>query len=395
MFLFPSIRGMLPREGQWWLIACGTLFVVGWIKGINLLLLLSYMMLALPLLNLFLAPRQVRGTVGKRLPLGPLFAGEAGSWEVEVNSGGRRPTSGWTVEDAGTHHRLAWFQDRLESGQTVRFRAQTILLKRGKYELEPLAVRSLYPFGLIHAGRTIGPVESWVVLPALGRLDLAAFRHWLERMARAEGRLRRAARPSMIHQDDLHGLRPFRPGDSPRWIHWRTSARRNEKMVREFERTPGQNLILIVDPTILDARPGIEDARLEAVISLAATICWEWSKNYTDQLVLLVAGPEPEIQTGYCTREKALEMLRRLALVHAQPAWHADAAVKVLSRRALPDAPVLFLSARDQSPLAARLSAALGRSAIWLDPAKAGGFYHAPSAPRRPPVVAPSLVPTR
>src|SRR5260370_13190239 len=192
----------------------------------------------------------------------------------------------------------------------------------------------------------------------------------------------------MIHQDDLHGLRPFRPGDSPRWIHWRTSARRNEKMVREFERTPGQNLILIVDPTILDARQGIEDARLEAVVSLAATICWEWSKNSTDQLVLLVAVPEPEIQTGYCTREKALEMLRTLALVNPQPAWHADAAFKALSRRALPEAPVLFLSARDQSPLGARLPAPQGRPAIRPAPAKAGGFYHAAGAPRRPPGVA-------
>jgi len=385
-----SIDGLLPREGRWWLLASGTLLVVGWIKGINLLLLLSYLMLALPLLNLLLAPRQVRRLAGQRISLEPLFAGQICSWDVEVIAQGRRASSGWTIEDVGPNHRLIWFNDRLESGQKARFRAQVTLPKRGNYSLEPLVARCLYPFGLIHWRKPIGPAESWVVLPALGRLDVAAFRHWLERMARAEGRLRRAAQPSMIHQDDLHGLRPFRPGDSPRWIHWRTSARRNEKMVREFERTPGQHLILIVDPGAPDPRPGVEDARLEAVISLAATICWEWSRNYTDQLFLVIAGKELVIHSGYCSRDKSLAMLRSLATVAPEPIWNAEAVVKSLERRALPEAPAVLLSAREHSSLGQRLSAAIRRPVIGLDPAKAGRFYHPPSAPRRLPAEAPT-----
>src|SRR5262245_11639643 len=268
---FPSLSELLPREGRLWLVASAALLGAGWIKGINLLMLLGYLMIGLVVLNAIVAYRQGRRVRGRRVELGPLFAGQPGAWDVELTCSAR-PSSGWKVVDVGPDHGLEWFQDRLEPNETVRFRATMTPKRRGRYALEPLSTVSLFPFGLVRWGHPIGPPESWVVLPTVGRLDAAGFRRWLERAARGDGRLHRVARPSMIHQDDLYGLRPFRPGDSPRWIHWRTSARRNEKMVREFEEASGQNLILVVDP----GGPTANAADLEALLSLAATICWEW-----------------------------------------------------------------------------------------------------------------------
>ncbi len=43
----------------------------------------------------------------------------------------------------------------------------------------------------------------------------------------------RARRLRVVGEGDLRGLRPFRDGDSPRAIHWRTSARLGEPIVRE------------------------------------------------------------------------------------------------------------------------------------------------------------------
>ena len=58
------------------------------------------------------------------------------------------------------------------------------------------------------------------------------------------GQARTVPRRHPAAQTDFHGLRTFQPADSPRWIHWRTSARRGELMVKEFEETPTDNLIL-------------------------------------------------------------------------------------------------------------------------------------------------------
>src|SRR5262249_49364986 len=65
-------------------------------------------------------------------------------------------------------------------------------------------------------------------------------------------RRRRRPRRHPTAQAEFHGLRAFRSGDSPRWIHWRTSARCGELMVREFEDVPPDHLVLVVEPVAGD-----------------------------------------------------------------------------------------------------------------------------------------------
>src|SRR5579859_5067112 len=237
----------LPREGRFWLLLTFGLLLVGWFKGINLLMLLAYLMLALWMVNLVSSFRQVGSIRGRRWPLGPFFVGQESRWDVELTNDRKRASAGWRVVDAGPAHEQSWFLDRIDGGQTVRWRARCRFHRRGLYRAEPLIAHCVHPFGLVQRTRKLVEAEDWVILPALGKLDAEAFRHWIARQARSDGRLIRTSRPSMVRHDDLHGLRQFRAGDSPRWIHWRTSARRNQKMVREFEESSGQNLILVLD----------------------------------------------------------------------------------------------------------------------------------------------------
>ena len=94
------------------------------------------------------------------------------------------------------------------------------------------------------------PAEEVVVLPRLGRLHRGLFRRLLWTTAADADRRRRLPRRHPAAQDQFHGLRPFRSGDNPRSVHWRTSARRGEWMVREFEDLPGDNLVLVFDPAL-------------------------------------------------------------------------------------------------------------------------------------------------
>ena len=77
-------------------------------------------------------------------------------------------------------------------------------------------------------------------------------------------------------QQEYHGLRDYRPGDSPRWIHWRTTARVGEPMVKEFEQQTEQDLAVLLDPWL--PRAGATPEQREAVedaIRFAATVCLE------------------------------------------------------------------------------------------------------------------------
>src|SRR5690606_33052987 len=72
--------------------------------------------------------------------------------------------------------------------------------------------------------------------------------------------------------DEFEKLRSFRYGDNPRMIHWRTSARQNSLMVREYHEIRDRDLLVLLD---LDADPTREEEllRVELAVSFAATVC--------------------------------------------------------------------------------------------------------------------------
>jgi uncharacterized protein (DUF58 family) len=287
---------------------------------------------------------------------------------------GPKPSSGWRIVDRGPEHECDWFLERIACGESVRVNAQAVFLKRGLYSPDPLMGKCLHPFGLAQRVKKLADAHPWYVLPAIGKLDVEAFRQWISRTARSEGQVIRTSRPSMVRQDDLHGLRPFRPGDSPRWIHWRTSARRNQKMVREFEESGGQNLILIVDPWgSAEHLPA-----LDQTVSLAATICWEWARHGHDQLFFAIASRQPVVITGSCTREKSLRMLQALADVEGELATDVKPVLQAVSRRVVPSAPAVVLSARLNSPLVAQLALVWSRRVIGLYVGDTHSFYDHP-----------------
>jgi uncharacterized protein (DUF58 family) len=204
---------------------------------------------------------------------------------------------------------------------------------------------------------------------------MTRFRQWLNRILRSSGRLQRIARTSVVHQDDLHGLRAFRPGDNPRWIHWRTSARRNLKMVREFEEAAGLSLIVVLDPTcdVSDQ----SDPRFEAAVSLAATICWEWCRYHEEHLVLAIAGSNPVSHRGRPTRELAFEMLRALALVQGEPYRAVEQAAEKIAIENSERAPIVLIGTRPNEALRGRLQAFGRQLVVNLTVNDARDFYEA------------------
>ncbi len=67
--------------------------------------------------------------------------------------------------------------------------------------------------------------------------------------------------------DTVSAVRPYAPGDPARLVHWPTSARRGEIVVREHEPPPALGIALVVD-----LRADSPDAAPEAAASLAAGI---------------------------------------------------------------------------------------------------------------------------
>ena len=196
----------------------------------------------------------------------------------------KRFTSSWlvTVDD-----QIQNDEERLEAGvlfariphrSTRSAHYQLRLMQRGKYKLGPMKVSTRFPLGLVERSRMFDVHDEIIVHPRLGRLSAV----WKRDQLLAHELVHREDRRRGVFDDEFHGIREYRWGDNPRAIHWRTSARRGELMVREFHQSRDQNLILLLDlwqpprPSVLDLE------RVELAVSLAGTICVEHMRRAGD-----------------------------------------------------------------------------------------------------------------
>jgi uncharacterized protein (DUF58 family) len=310
-----------------------------------------------------------------------VFAQTPVLWEVEVENDDRRPRAGGVVVDEGPDHALAWPVPRLGPGESVRLRREVVLPHRGPYLCPPLRVSSSYPFGLVRNEVFRNPGDDLLVLPRLGTLHTGRLRRWLQQTARPDERARRSRR-QMSQEVEFHGLRTFRTGDSPRWIHWRTSARRGELMVREFDQGMHHDLVLFVEPYLL---PGDSNREaLEAALSLAATVCWAWCREGGDRVTLGVAGDKPRVVSGSSGSEFALQLLRCLAEEPGARRPDTAALIERLRPLPLPPGPALVVSSRPGGgSVAGAVEAHLARPAACIDAMDPPTFYQPPAAPIR------------
>ncbi len=132
---------------------------------------------------------------------------------------------------------------------------QVAHLRRGVLQAEAWVLKSGDPLGFFRAIRRCSDAELGVVLPRFTSLSSRRTTRELEASAPAA----RAGSGT-----ELFGVREYRAGDALRRIHWRSSARRGELVVREYEPPGAQTVAILCDPSPRDAETADQVARLAA-----------------------------------------------------------------------------------------------------------------------------------
>jgi uncharacterized protein (DUF58 family) len=132
------------------------------------------------------------------------------------------------VKAVGERAVIHWFEEGICS-------------RRGLYTLGPTRMETRDPFGFFAATLDFPLSVTLMVMPPivhLPSLDVAP-------AGRAgEGRRKVHALEEAV---SASSVREQQPGDSLRWIHWPTTARRNETFVRTFDSTPSSNWWIFLD----------------------------------------------------------------------------------------------------------------------------------------------------
>lgn len=365
----PPPPAFLTREGKIWFLVTLLLIVTGIMKGVNLLLLLSYLMMGLWIVNWLAARKMGRYLSVDRDWRTPVNAGERTDWRVVLSNGSADTLRGFQVEDAAAAKKLFWTVDRLPGDGRVYLRDEMIFPDRGVFTLGHVRVVTRYPFGLVQKTVDVPGGRVIVVLPRMGRVAGERMQQWLVRANRGDGRTRRRKPYLGQAQGDIHGLRPFRRGDSPRWIDWKSSARRNELFVREFEQDVPPKLVLIVDAWL----PAKADAKtkesFEGLLSLAATICRDWTIEGGAGLRLIVLDAEAAMMEAGIGEDRALPLLDRIArLPGAEKVATLEFSLFSRSNRVADS--ILVATMRSDCPAAREATAILDRpvaTVVWPD----------------------------
>ncbi len=319
----------LPAEGWYYLGILVFLAGGAMTRQINLLMLLFGMLAGPLLLNLWCVATMLGRVSIRRQAPEAIVAGDPLVVQIEASNNSRF-FGVWVVvvEDRvvrqgsvlkSTRFRPSVLLTHIPAGRSRTGTYRGTLLLRGRYVLGPLRMSTRFPFGLIQCTEQLPQTGELLVYPQLGRLTPAWQRLWRQAMQE------RVPRPSPRRgpvEGEFHGLRPWQAGDSRRWIHWRTTARQGELMVRQFEQPQQRDLALLVD-LWEPLRPDASDREaVERAVSFAATLIADLCRTGGSQIVLGVtacppAVSDPVVLAGWASQAFLQEALAVLATATA------------------------------------------------------------------------------
>lgn len=138
-------------------------------------------------------------------------------------------------------HRASAVAAGLGPRHTWLWTARTICTRRGRFRLGPTTLIASDPFGLFPTRRTAGSVSEIVVLPPT--VPLPSFPVPAGRLTGGEALRRRTYQVT----PNAAGIREYAHGDSLSRIHWKSTARRNRLISKEFELDPMSDSWIILD----------------------------------------------------------------------------------------------------------------------------------------------------
>ncbi len=121
------------------------------------------------------------------------------------------------------------------------YNTRTLLTQRGAFWLGPTLLRSGDPFGMFFREKLFPEEKKLIVLP---------YTEQIEHAAQPPGFLpggRIVRQKGLDATAFASGVREYQPGDPLSHIHWRSSAKRDRFMVKEFDRDPQADIWVLLD----------------------------------------------------------------------------------------------------------------------------------------------------
>jgi uncharacterized protein (DUF58 family) len=246
--------------------------------------------------------------VGRQLSPRRVHAGQPARVELTVGNHGRRPTPVLRVHDpvSGTQGASVLLSP-IEPEVVVRSAYRLPTERRGLIGVGPLAVIVADPFNLAAVRVPAAGETELTVLPRVDEILPPALSGGDEPLSGV-----RTATLAASAGDDFAALRDYVVGDDLRRVHWPSSARHDDLVIRQDEvHWQGRTTV------VLDTRSAAHTAStFEAAVSAAASIiAAAWKRRDLIRL-LTTAGFDSGVASGNGHAERLLDELAKVHLAH-------------------------------------------------------------------------------
>jgi uncharacterized protein (DUF58 family) len=264
-----ALRGLTTR-GRCFLAAALASAVAALIVGEKDLLRVAVLLGVLPLLAAgYVGRARYKLSCSRTLDPHRVQVGATARVVLRLQNLSRLPTGTMLLEDRlpyalGSRPRLVL--ERLGGHQASSVAYSVRADVRGRYEVGPLVVRLTDPFGLCELTRAFATVDRLTVIPQVA--PLPTIRLAGEYVGTGDSRARSVA----VHGEDDAATREYRNGDDLRRVHWRSTARVGELMVRREEQPWESRATVVLDTRAAGHRGEGPTASFEWAVSATASI---------------------------------------------------------------------------------------------------------------------------
>src|SRR5688572_23456948 len=169
--------------------------------------------------------------VRRRLNPSLVHEGDRTAVDLSINNLRRLPVFNLTIADGVGGLGTARFAiGLLRRQEAVSASYRIVCRPRGVYRVGPASIKVSYPLGLATSESNAGDVDQLIVYPATEALSGYPY-------VRGRDPSQMASRPEQSQRggEDFFTLRSYRSGDDLRRVHWPSSAKLDELMIRQME----------------------------------------------------------------------------------------------------------------------------------------------------------------
>ena len=383
---------MLPRRILAWVIAhrilIGIVFLIAMMllnsiaTGFDLAMRLAYLLVIIIIISWVwsrVGSANMKASVNR--PTGPFSVGDTLNERIIIQNSNGAPKAWVEVEDKTTLPGVK-FREVTSFGLMVAFKRVDMgaqLTQRGEYDLGPLVIRASDPFNLFPRDIEFEGIDKVLVYPRVIPIpDLVASRVLL-----ADGHSRRQ-RMNML-STDVASVREYTDGDPIGRIHWLTTARTGDLMVKQFDQGTAGEMWVIFDQHI-DAQAGTgKESTDEYGATIAASLIDKYTRAFTE-VGYLAYGSNSLIAMPEHTASHRENILRHIAASKPVGDIPIMDALAALDRELFVSSTIVVITAADEGNWVDALGTLRNRGVqvicIVLDCESFGGDSNASVIPR-------------